>query len=56
MAATVTNTNPDAYFWMGRCYEALKDKEQARENYERALSLDKSFYQAEDGLERLGEK
>ncbi|MBL0134083.1 MAG: tetratricopeptide repeat protein [Chitinophagaceae bacterium] len=48
MAATVTNTNPDAYFWMGRCYEALKDKEQARENYERALSLDKSFYQAEE--------
>lgn len=56
MAATVTNTNPDAYFWMGRCYEALNDKVQARENYQRAVSLDKTFYEAEQRLDRLDEK
>ena len=53
LAATVSNTYPDAYYWQGRCYEAIGKKEDALNNYVRALSLDKSFVQARQGIERL---
>ena len=53
MASTVSNTNPDAYFWAGRCYEMLKKNEDAIVNYERALSLDKSFSEAREALKKL---
>ena len=53
IAATVSNTNADCYYWMARCFEVLKDKEQAKENYERALSLNGRLVEAEEGLERL---
>lgn len=53
MAATVSATNADTYYWMGRCFEALHDKQQAKENYERALSLNRELVEAEYGLERL---
>jgi tetratricopeptide (TPR) repeat protein len=53
MAATVSNTDADAYYWMGRCYEATGKKEEAIINYERALSLDKNFSEAKDALHRL---
>lgn len=53
MAATVSNTDPDAYFWMGRCYEAKGDKQQAAANYDRAYALDNSFIEAREGLHRV---
>lgn len=53
LGATVSNTNADTYFWLGRCYEVLNDKQQAKENYERALSLDRDLIEAEDGIDRL---
>ena len=53
MSATVSNTNADSYFWMGRCYEATGDKEEARLNYERAIALDRNFSQAREGLRRV---
>jgi tetratricopeptide (TPR) repeat protein len=53
LAATVSNTNPDAYYWQGRCYEAIGKKEDALNNYVRALALDKKFVQARQGIERL---
>jgi len=53
LAATVQNTYPDCYYWMGRCYEATNRKEQAIANYQRAYTLDKSFTQARDALRRL---
>jgi len=53
LAATVSNTDADAYFWMGRCYETLGDKEKAAVNYERAFALDRSFFEAWDALKRL---
>ena len=53
LAATVSNTYPDAYYWQGRCYEAIGKKEDALNNYVRALALDKSFVQARQGIERL---
>jgi tetratricopeptide (TPR) repeat protein len=53
VAVTVANTNPDAYFWMARCYEAMNNKDLAIANYERALALDKQFAEAAEGLRRL---
>lgn len=56
LAATVSNTYPDAYYWLGRCYEQLGKHEEARENYLSALALDKNFEEAKKGLARLRKK
>lgn len=53
LATTVSNTNPDAWFWIGRCYEATGDTEHAIENYERAISLDKNFTEAKARIRNL---
>jgi len=53
LAATVSNTDPDAYFWIGRCYESIDDTEKAAVNYERAYALDRSFTEARDALKRI---
>jgi tetratricopeptide (TPR) repeat protein len=53
MAATVSNTYPDAYYWIGRCYEAINKKEEAEQYYERAIALDKNFTEAKDAIKRL---
>ena len=53
MATTVSNTDPDAYYWLGRCYEATRRKPEAISNYQKTLSLDKSFTDAKDAIERL---
>ncbi len=53
MATVVSNTDPDAYYWMGRCYEAINRKEEAIAFYERALALDKDFIEARAALKRL---
>ena len=54
MATTVSNTYPDAYYWMGRCYEAKGNKQDAADNYYKALALDRDFDQAKDALKRIG--
>lgn len=53
MAATVAQTNPDAWYWMGRSYEVLGKKDEALLNYERAVAIDKSFDEAREGIRRL---
>jgi tetratricopeptide (TPR) repeat protein len=53
LGATVSNTSPDAYYWIGRCYEAIKKKEDAMLNYERAVALDKNFSEAREALKRV---
>jgi tetratricopeptide (TPR) repeat protein len=53
MAATVSNTDADAYYWMGRCYEATGKKADAITNYRRALALDTEFSEAKAALRRL---
>ena len=53
MAATVSNTSPDAYYWIGRCYEATSKKDEAILNYERALALDRNFLEAIEAIKRL---
>ncbi len=55
MAATVSNTDPDAYFWIGRCYEAGNKKEEAIQYYQRAISLDKGFTEAREAIRRIKE-
>jgi tetratricopeptide (TPR) repeat protein len=53
MAASVTITSPDAYFWIGRCYEAINKKEDAIQYYQKALMLDKDFNEAREALKRV---
>lgn len=53
LASTVSNTNADAYFWMGRCHEALGNNKDAIINYQRAISLDRNFEEAWEGVQRL---
>ena len=53
LGATVSNTDPDAYYWIGRCYEAIKKNDDAILNYERAVALDKNFSEAREALQRV---
>lgn len=53
MAITVSNTDPDAYYWLGRCYEAQHKKADAVNNYRKALSLDQNFVEAKQRMDLL---
>lgn len=53
MTITVSNTDADGYYWLGRTYEATGKIEDAITNYQRALSLDKTFTEARAALRRL---
>ena len=53
LPATITPTYADAYYWMGRTQEALAQKEEAKQNYQRAYSLDKSLTEAKAAAEKL---
>jgi tetratricopeptide (TPR) repeat protein len=54
LANTISATYPDAYFWMGKCEEAMGQKEEAKLNYQRAYGLDKTFIEAKEAAERIG--
>lgn len=56
MATTVSPTNPDAYYWQGRCYEAAGKDEEALNNYLRAYGLDRDFTEAEEAIARMKKK
>lgn len=49
----VSETYADGYFWIGRCYEATGNKEQAIAYYRQALIYDKEFTEAAAGIKRL---
>ena len=53
LANTISATFPDAYFWMGRCEEALGRKAEAKLNFQRAYSLDNSFTEAKEAADKL---
>ncbi|MBS1919098.1 MAG: tetratricopeptide repeat protein [Bacteroidetes bacterium] len=53
LALNVQSTYADAYFWMGKCEEALGQKAEAKLNYERAYGLDKTFTEAKDAADRI---
>ena len=54
MTTTVSNTDADGYYWLGRCYEITGKIQDAIENYERAVALDNTFTEARTALRRLG--
>jgi tetratricopeptide (TPR) repeat protein len=53
LPATITPTYADAYYWMGRSQEALNQKEEAKLNYQRAYSLDKTLTEAKAAANKL---
>ncbi len=53
MAVNVSNTDPDAYYWLGRCYEAQHKKTDAINNYRKAISLDQNFIEAQQRMDLL---
>lgn len=53
LASTVSNTDADPYYWLGRTYEAQENKSMAIDNYQRAISLDPDFIEARQRLKRL---
>jgi tetratricopeptide (TPR) repeat protein len=53
LAAKVSPTFADAYYWQGKALEAMGKKQEAKENYQRAYSLDKSLTEAKAAAEKL---
>jgi tetratricopeptide (TPR) repeat protein len=53
MTVRVSNTYPDGYYWVGRCYEATGHKDQAILYYRQAVALDKDFTEAADRIKKL---
>lgn len=53
---TIDPGNEEAYYWLGRTFEKLNQKEQAVKNYRRAVQFDPGYAEALDALARLGEK
>ncbi|HEX2532707.1 MAG TPA: tetratricopeptide repeat protein [Chitinophagaceae bacterium] len=53
LAARITPTYGDAYFWTGKAQEALNQPAEAKLNYQRAYELDKSMTEARQAAERI---
>jgi tetratricopeptide (TPR) repeat protein len=53
LVMTISPQFADAYYWMGQCQEAMGQKAEAKLNYQRAFSLDKTFTEAKDAADRL---
>ncbi|MFY7900230.1 MAG: tetratricopeptide repeat protein [Chitinophagaceae bacterium] len=49
----INNLYVDGYYWQAKCYEALKQKKQAIDQYQNALNLDKNLIEAEEAIKRL---
>lgn len=53
LANEISPAFPDAWYWMGMAQEKLGLNKDARDNYERAYGLDKTFTEARDAMKRL---
>lgn len=53
LPVTISPTYAEAYYWMGRSQEALNKKAEAKQNYQRAYSLDKRLTEAKAAAEKL---
>lgn len=53
LALKVSATYADAYYWLGKCQEALGQKDDAKLNYQRAFGLDKSLTEAKEAADKL---
>jgi Tfp pilus assembly protein PilF len=49
----VSNTFAEGYFWMAKAEEKMKKKQDAIDNYKRALALDQAITEAREGIQRL---
>ncbi len=54
LAVAVKKTYDEAYYWMGRCYEKLNEREAAIQNYQLALQIDPNYIEAKDALAKMG--
>lgn len=52
-AITLQNNFDVGYYWLGRNYEKLNQKEKAIENYQRALLYDPQYIEAKEALQQL---
>ncbi|MEO6315214.1 MAG: tetratricopeptide repeat protein [Chitinophagaceae bacterium] len=52
-ATNIAYTSADNYYWMGRCYEAIGKKEEAIDYYYKALTFDRNFAEAKEGIRRV---
>ena len=52
-AVTLQNNFDEAYFWMGKSYEKLDQKQDAILCYQNALLYDKDYMEAKEAMERL---
>jgi tetratricopeptide (TPR) repeat protein len=55
-ATTLQNNFDEGYYWMGQCYEKLKNINASAENYQKALLYNPDFTEAKDALAKLGVK
>jgi tetratricopeptide (TPR) repeat protein len=53
LANTIDPAFADSWFWMAKCQELMDLKEEAKLNYEKAYSLDKSFTEAKEAAEKI---
>lgn len=53
LANTVSPAFPDAWYWIGRCQQQAGQLQDARESYQKAYSLDRSFTEARDAAANL---
>jgi len=49
----VSNKFAEGYFWMAKAEEKMNKKQEAINNYKRALALDQSITEAREGIQRL---
>lgn len=54
LSTEVKNSFAEGYFWMAKTEEKLNRKEDAINNYKRALALDQGIEEAREALKRLG--
>ncbi|MFY7963594.1 MAG: tetratricopeptide repeat protein [Chitinophagaceae bacterium] len=49
----INQSYADAYYWIGKCSEALNDRQKAIDSYQKSLQLDSSIKEATIAIERL---
>jgi tetratricopeptide (TPR) repeat protein len=53
LANTIDPAFADAWFWMAKCQEQMDLKDEAKLNYEKAYSLDKTFTEAKEAADKI---
>ena len=53
LALTISPEFPGSYYWIGKCQQAMGQKEEARLSYQKAYGLDQSFTEAKDSANKL---